>query len=266
MIVVIAVGRELLTGRALDTNTRWLAQRLRAVGGRLDRAVTVDDDLPSIAREVRRALEDGARLVITTGGLGPTRDDMTLAGVAEALGLPLDLSEAARALVEVHYRGLAGSGAVTEAGLTDSREKMAILPRGAKPLPNPVGAAPGVVLEAAGALIVSLPGVPSEMRAIFDGSVDALVRARVGGGSSVDLVVVTGERDESRLAEVLARVMAEVPGSYLKSRPTCFGPDVDIEVVITGSGDSSAEAGRVAETAAARLREILGAERARRRR
>lgn len=264
MTVVIAVGRELLTGRVLDTNTRWLAQRLRALGAPLDRAATVDDDVPSVAREIRRALEDGARLILTTGGLGPTRDDLTLAGVAEAVGVPLQPSEAARALVEARYRELAASGAVAEAGLTDSREKMAILPRGAMPLPNPVGAAPGVMLEAGGTLIVSLPGVPGEMRAIFDGSVEALVRARLGGVSSLDLVVATGEGDESRLSELLARVMAEVPGSYLKSRPTRFGRDVDMAVVITGTSDSVAEAKGIAEAAAMRLREILEAERVRR--
>jgi molybdenum cofactor synthesis domain-containing protein len=263
MIVVIAVGRELLTGRVLDANTQWLARRLRALGARLGRAVAVDDDVGAIAREVRRALEDGARLIITTGGLGPTRDDLTLAGIAEAVGLPQVLSAQARPLVEARYRALAEAGAVSEPSLTASREKMAMLPEGARPLPNPVGAAPGLVLEAGGALIVSLPGVPGEMRAIFDGSVEALVRARLGGVASLDLVVATGERDESRLAELLARVMAEVPGSYLKSRPTRFGRDVSIEVIVTGGGESQAEARSVAEAAAARLREHLDASRSR---
>src|SRR2546427_12343427 len=82
---IVAVGRELLTGRTVDTNSAWIAARLTDLGAFVARIVAVDDDPAAIAREIAGARENGVALVITTGGLGPTLDDRTLAGVAAAL-------------------------------------------------------------------------------------------------------------------------------------------------------------------------------------
>ena len=96
---IVAVGNELLLGDVLDTNTHWLCKRITGLGGRVRRAVMIEDDVEVIAAEIRGALARGADVVFTTGGLGPTADDMTLTAVAQALDAPLELNEEALSLV-----------------------------------------------------------------------------------------------------------------------------------------------------------------------
>jgi molybdopterin-biosynthesis enzyme MoeA-like protein len=152
-------------------------------------------------------------LLITLGGLGPTHDDITLKGVAAALKKRLALSPDALAMVKARYNALEAS-----TGLTRFRTKMATLPEGAHPLPNPVGTAPGVLITVGMTSIVSLPGVPSEMKAIFTGSVIPILRAAKGQAPlevSIGLVGII----ESALAPALDRTRKAFPGLYFKSHP-----------------------------------------------
>ena len=126
--------------------------------------------MEAIRQGVQEALGRRPKLLITVGGLGPTHDDMTLKGVALALGKPLVLNRKALDTIKKHYRGMEGSLL-----LTTYRRKMATLPEGAEPLPNPVGTAPGVLAKLDGTTIISLPGVPAEMKAIFKQSVVQLL-------------------------------------------------------------------------------------------
>src|SRR5512146_2348268 len=93
--VILAIGREILRGRVQDTNSWTLARRLTGLGHEVVRIASCDDDLADIVREIRRAADDGATLVVTTGGLGPTDDDLTLQALAEATGCPLALDPGA---------------------------------------------------------------------------------------------------------------------------------------------------------------------------
>ena len=144
---VVAAGNEVLLGDVLDSNSHLLCRTVTALGGAVTRTVMVRDDLDAIAAEVRGALRRAPNLVFTVGGLGPTADDMTLAGVALGLGVPLELHPQAERLVREAYAGFAAAGLVPFAELNEARLKMARLPRGAAPVRNPVGGAPGVVLE-----------------------------------------------------------------------------------------------------------------------
>src|SRR5207249_1171806 len=128
-----AVGRELLTGRTVDTNSAWIAARLTDLGACVTRTVVVDDDPAAIAREIASARARRAAVVVTTGGLGPTLDDRTLVGVAAALGRNLTEHPAAAAFVARRYAELAAAGAVPDGALTPPRQKMACLPEGAEP-------------------------------------------------------------------------------------------------------------------------------------
>lgn len=118
---------------------------------------------------------------------------------------------------------------------------MAIFPNGAEMIPNPVGAAPGVKLWAGKTLILSLPGVPKEMRAIFEESLLKDLRNLFGKRFFLEKTMSTNLGDESRLGEILDKVMKEVPRVYLKSRPTHFGRDVRLEVTLTATGDDADE-------------------------
>jgi len=256
--VIIGIGREILRGRIQDANSWTLARRLTGLGVRILRIVACDDDLSAIIREVHRAQEDGARLILTTGGLGPTDDDLTLAALAEATGRPLVLDEEARRLVASRYVALHQAGAVDDPAMTPTREKMAHIPQGARVLPNPVGAAPAVWLEVGRTTLVALPGVPAEMAAILEASVLPALAAQTPGTIYLERIIRTQARDESQVAPVLRRVAQELPEVFLKSHPTGFGSDVRMEVFAsTWAGRRTVAEERLAR-ALALVREALG--------
>ena len=210
---IISLGNELLIGHTLDTNSHWIAKHFTRFGWTLQRITVLRDSLAAIKDGVTGALRRKPDLLITIGGLGPTHDDMTLKGVALALEKSLVLNPKAFAMVKGRYSALEAS-----ARLTRFRRKMATLPEGAEPLPNPVGTAPGVTIKVGATRLVSLPGVPSEMKAIFKGSVIPMLRASKREGPeevSVGLVGII----ESALAPALDRTRKAFPGLYFKSHP-----------------------------------------------
>jgi nicotinamide-nucleotide amidase len=195
---VVTVGDELLMGESVDTNGTWLAQALARVGlAVVGRWVT--GDVPSeIQRTVRSAL-DWAEVVVVTGGLGPTPDDRTRESVADLLGLALEEDEELLERLKGRFRAR-GYG-----HLPEKSRVMALVPAGGGVLPNPLGAAPGLVLETPeGRLCVLLPGVPAEMRAVFLDGVEPFLRFRF----------------EDRLQGVVHRVIhtAGIPESLLMTR------------------------------------------------
>lgn len=258
LTVILAIGREILRGRVQDTNSRTLARRLTGLGHEVIRITSCDDDLVAIVRELRRAADDGAALVVTTGGLGPTDDDRTLPALAEASGRPLTLHPEARDLVAARYAALVRSGAVVDTQMTAPREKMAWLPQGAKPLANPVGAAPGGWLEVGPMMYIALPGVPAEMETILEQTVLPNLAARAPGAVYAERHIVTQACDESVVAPVLRRLGRELPEVYLKSHPTRFGSDVRMEVFAsTWASDTDTADARIGR-ALSLLRQALG--------
>ncbi|MBI1353371.1 MAG: competence/damage-inducible protein A [Acidobacteria bacterium] len=156
---IIAVGSELLTPARLDTNSLFLTERLGRRGVDVVRKVVVGDDEARIAREVRRAREE-ARLVIVTGGLGPTLDDLSRDGVAEALGKPLiehpEILEWIAERFARHGRKM-----------TDNNRRQALILEGAEILANPNGTAPGQYYRDEAGIVILLPGPPRELRPMF---------------------------------------------------------------------------------------------------
>lgn len=166
---IVAIGDELVGGFTLDTNSHWLAERLRLLGFPVKRITAIRDRPQEIVEQVRRELVDEeATHVFCSGGLGPTPDDRTFAALAEALGRELVVWEETRARIErrverMHAAGLLDSPVVTEGNL-----RMARIPaEPAHVFKNRRGMAPGVVYEANGKQIFVLPGVPLELMAIF---------------------------------------------------------------------------------------------------
>lgn len=210
---IISVGNELLIGHTLDTNSFWIAKRFTRFGWTLQRITVLRDSLASIKDGVTGALRRKPDLLITLGGLGPTHDDMTLRGIAFALDKRLALNPEALAMVKARYSRLEAS-----TGLTRFRRKMATLPEGAKPLPNPIGTAPGVMIKVGTTRLVSLPGVPSEMKAIFTGSVTPMLRALASEAPEEVQIGLVGII-ESALAPALDRTRKAFPGLYFKSHP-----------------------------------------------
>ena len=218
-VELICVGNELLIGKTLNTNAHWLAKRITSLGLKLRRITTVADDLDEISSAVKEALARKPRFIITTGGLGPTFDDKTLEGIAKALNVKLKVNDEALKMVEEKYEEYVKEGRIEKAELTPHRIKMATLPKGAKPLPNPVGTAPGVLLEANNTVIIALPGVPSEMKAIFEESVLPILRREAGNMIFYEAGLEVLGIVESEIAPIIDQVMHDNPYVYIKSHP-----------------------------------------------
>ena len=236
---ILVVGNEILDGITLDTNSQWIINRLKPLGFHVHEAITVRDDVEAIGAALNRLIDDGCTLVFTTGGLGPTHDDMTLQGVAQELGLPLELDQASLEIVARQYRVLHEKGVIESGEMTDSRRKMAILPRGSRPLDNRVGGAPGVLLEAGGATVICLPGVPLELKWIFDEQVTPILRETVRDAYA-ERIVTLPLRDESTLAPIIDQVMEESPGVYIKSLVKPYG-DEGIRLWVSALGEDRDE-------------------------
>lgn len=236
---IVVIGDEILGGFVQDTNSGWLAARLRVLGVPLDRVVTVPDTPEAIDEALRAELaRPRPRVVVTSGGIGSTPDDVTLAAVAATLGTGLRTDEAIAGAID---RSLARSAALGIAVAPDhaaSMRKMARVPEAAYLLPGAEGVAPGVAVDVdggsgrdGGATIVVLPGVPSEFRRIVaEGLEPGLL---VGRGAPEHVVELRHGYPESALNPVFDRVVAEFGDVHLGSYPgqECIvrlqGPDRD---------------------------------------
>ncbi len=218
-IEIICVGNELLIGKTLNTNAQWLAKRITTLGLNARRITIVGDDVDEISSATREAIQRNPRFLITTGGLGPTFDDKTLEGLAKALECKLEINEEALTMVKEKYRKYAEEGKMERAELTPPRVKMAKLPEGAKPLFNPVGTAPGVIMEHGSITILALPGVPSEMKAIFNESVASLLKQVARDVTFFEMGIESTGLIESEMAPIVERVMNDNPYVYIKSHP-----------------------------------------------
>lgn len=197
---LLTIGDEILVGQVVDTNAAWLGEVLTGIGIRVERADTVGDDLPAIVELLRDGLER-ADLVVVTGGLGPTHDDVTKAAVMQVYGVGSRFDEEVFGHVKARFerRGLA---------MAASNRAQAEIPLGFDALPNPVGTAPGLWRDAdAGfGILVVMPGVPHEMKTITDGSVVPRLSALSGRGVIVQRTLLTTGIGESALQERIAPI------------------------------------------------------------
>ena len=166
---IVAIGDELIGGFTLDTNSHWLAERLRLLGHPVKRISVIRDRAPEIVEAVRRELADAeVTEVFCCGGLGPTPDDRTFAALAEALGRELVIWEETRARIERRVKRLHEAGLLESPDITEANLRMARIPGDpAHVFKNRRGMAPGVVYEQDGHRLFVLPGVPLELKGIF---------------------------------------------------------------------------------------------------
>jgi len=237
---MLAVGKELLIGRTLNTNAHWIGKRLARMGSMLKEVITVDDDLGEIASAFRASVGRYPDFLIVVGGLGPTPDDMTLKGVAQGLGVPIRRSAKALDLIREHYarRGL------QRIELTPARTKMARLPLGGEPVVNPSGTAPGVRLVAGKTTIYCLPGVPIEMRSIFRRTVEPDIRGKLGRMQRKYVTLKLEGVLESALAPVIESELKRHPGAYIKSHPRGIREGVsriELDIAVVGEDGNQTE-------------------------
>ncbi|MCU1692070.1 MAG: Competence-inducible (CinA-like) protein [Frankiales bacterium] len=234
---VLAVGDELLLGDIVNSNAAWLGEQLAAVGVQVVHSAMVGDDVDRLARALRRALED-ADVVVVTGGLGPTVDDLTRDAVALVAGVEQDRRPEIEAQLRQKFAAFGYD--MPEAVL-----RQADVPRGARVLDNPVGTAPGLRLEVGGKLVLAVPGPPHEMRAV---AASVLPELAALSGTVLHTRQLhcagTGESQVAERVEAVVAVPAGVQLAYLA------GGGV-VRVRFTGSDDAALVP--LAEAAAAAL-------------
>lgn len=197
---VILIGNELLSGRTVDANLPYLAKKLSEHGITLSEARIVPDIIPQIAKVVKEC-QERYDYVFTTGGIGPTHDDVTAEAISHAFDRPLHQHPEASAILEAYYG---------KENLTPARLKMAFFPKGSKCIPNPESGAPGFLIHN----VYVLAGVPSIMRAMLDGIMPHLRRGPAFHSETVSCLI-----PESRLAGPLEDVQRQYPKVSIGSYP-----------------------------------------------
>jgi len=242
---ILSTGDELTTGRIVDTNSSWIADKLFEMGVDVVAVLTVGDYPDRLEWAWRHALEL-ADVVISTGGIGPTADDLTTETVGRALARPLVEDTASANRIRQFFEGRGVTMPVNNL-------KQAMVPEGALIVPNPLGTAPGYRVEHGGRHVVVLPGVPREMKPMVEDTVLPWLRSLRGGGVYLARTFQTFGVSESGLDEMVAGVVDPSEGRV--SFRASF-PEVSVRVVVHGH---SADAERRLDAVAGKLRERLGA-------
>jgi Predicted nucleotide-utilizing enzyme related to molybdopterin-biosynthesis enzyme MoeA len=243
---VLATGTELLSGDVVDTNSARIARALQPLSIPLVQITVVGDDLPRMVAAIRAALARSEILVIS-GGLGPTADDVTREAVAEALGRPLIFDPELLEVIRARFQAFGVS-------MPENNRRQAFRPEGSRVIPNPIGTAPGFLVETNGRVLFALPGVPRELERMLSDTVVPYLRERFPPAEALAWRVVrTIGLGESWIDERLQDLLrGENPQVGLNAHPGM------VDIRIQARGSTPEEAAARAEEAVRRVRERLG--------
>jgi nicotinamide-nucleotide amidase len=261
---LLSIGAELLLGETVDTNAAHLGAELAGLGVPLTGVRMLPDDRGILAAAFAEAVTRST-LVVATGGLGPTHDDLTREALADALGEELSLDPDLVATLEERFRAAIGR-------MPETNRRQAMLIPSAAPLPNPIGSAPGWWVERDGAVIVLLPGVPSEMRRMWAEQVRPRLAERLGLAPLTMRSVKSFGVGESAVAERLAELLTDTPpgvdaGIYARDDgvhvrfstrrdPASLAPLIDATLERLGDDAYGTDADDLADLALARLHQL----------
>ncbi len=220
---LIIVGNEILSGRTQDTNLAWLAKALNEAGIRMGEARVIPDREAVIVETVNTCRRQFT-YVFTTGGIGPTHDDITTACIAKAFGVPVERNKEAEAILEKHYG---------REQLNDARLKMADIPKGATLIYNPVSAAPGFRLEN----VFVLAGVPRIMQAMFDG-----LKSQLKGGRKTLSKTLSSYITEGVIADSLSKIQSNNPLTEIGSYPFIRQGKLGVSLVVRAGDEALLDA------------------------
>lgn len=243
---IIAIGSELLAPDRSDTNSLWLTEQLNGIGIEVRLKTIVGDDDARLEEAFRDAVKR-SKVVITTGGLGPTEDDITRKVAARALGRRLVLNE--DVLAEIQQKFASFGRPMPE---RNSRQAMVI--DGAEVLPNPNGSAPGLFIEHEGTAVALLPGPPREMKPMFEAEVRGRLSSRAGSLRVVRRVLKVAGMGESAVDEKIAPVYTK----YANPQTSILFNKSEIEVQLTASGRTERDAEVLLDKLSAELESVLG--------
>lgn len=222
-ICFLMVGDEILQGFTTDTNSTFLAQRLTQMGHKVRRILIVEDDVNAIVSNIGALLRSKPDILFVCGGLGGTPDDVTIDAICKALELPLVRSRKAYAWIKEKVDGYHSRGRLPSPDMSGAHSKMAMVPKGSKVLFNGQGTAPGLVISAGPGpkgtrqRVIVLPGVPRELKDIFDHQIDGkVIRPAMVRPSFKEITV---RIPESMLEPFLKRFLKENPDVTIGSYP-----------------------------------------------
>lgn len=243
---ILTIGTEILLGQIVDTNTATIARSLREIGVNLFFAATVGDNVERSAEAIRTAL-DRSDIVITTGGLGPTIDDMTRQAMAQAIGAGTEFSPDLWDQIQERFSRFG-----REPG--ENNRRQAYIPVGSHPIVNPIGTAPAFWLECEGSIAIALPGVPAEMEHLLAHEVLPLIKDRFVLGSPIyTRILRTAGIGESALdAQVKDLETADNPTLGLSAHPG------SVDLRLGARADSKAEAESMLSSLEEAVRQRLG--------
>jgi nicotinamide-nucleotide amidase len=247
---IIAVGSELLTPHRVDTNSLYLTARLNGIGIAVRAKLVVGDDRENLAAHLRQAMAR-ADVVVTTGGLGPTDDDLTREVVARVLDLPLVEDPSVLAGIEERFRR-------RRIRMPDINRRQALVPRGAAVLANPHGTAPGLWIASAGPVVILLPGPPREMQALFEEQVEPRLVAAGATGRLWRRVIKTTGRAESQIDEVAQPLYSQWMTGDVPIETTVLAAPGQIEVHLSARGQDEPHVTRALDAAVRLLAAALG--------
>lgn len=242
---ILSIGTELTRGELVNTNASWLSECLTGIGLEVTEQQTIDDDRGRIVQALR-TLSARHRFVVVTGGLGPTSDDLTTAAAADALGVALVRDAGS-------LEAIARRFATINRPMTPSNEKQADFPEGATVLANPIGTAAGFAMTLGSARIFFTPGVPAEMKRLYEDHIEPAIAPLVERRSH-QIRLRTFGLAESAVGEKLAAIEAEEKSVTIGYRATF--PEIEVKVLARGASESDAEA--ISTRVAERVRLALG--------
>lgn len=243
---IIAIGSELLAPDRSDTNSLWLTEQLNAIGIEVKLKTIVGDDDARLEEAIRDALRR-SKVVITTGGLGPTEDDITRKVAARAMGRRLLLDETVLAEIRERFRAFGRP-------MPERNSRQAMVIDGAEVLPNPNGSAPGLFIEHEGTAVTLLPGPPRELKPMFESEVRPRLASRTGNLVVVRRVLKVAGMGESAVDEKIAPIYTQ----YANPQTSILFNKSEIEVQLTASARSREEAEALLDKVSAELEEKLG--------
>jgi nicotinamide-nucleotide amidase len=243
---IISIGNELLNGQTVDTNTTYLSSALLELGIPVVSSYSITDNIDSIARCLNYACDD-ADLILLTGGLGPTDDDVTRQGFADFLGAPLKLDEKQLAKIQDFFAG-------RNLKMPEKNKIQAYIPEGTKPLDNNIGTAPGIIAQKDDKTFVLMPGVPAEMKKMFEESVLPKLKNFASEQAIVTKKINCFGTGESNIAEILGPLMKRNRNPLINI--TAGSGIIKLHIIATAKDIKKAQ--ELAKKDENKIRELLG--------
>ncbi len=242
---IICIGNEVLAGRVQDTNSHYICSQVTALGIEVTRVTTIPDNLETIISTLNEAISRKPGFIITTGGLGSTYDDMTLKAIAKAANQPLEINQNLLEDLEKKFDYIHQLGRAKHKKMTQERKKLAYVPRGSQIYLNPIGLAPATLVQIKETKIISLPGFPQEVKALFEKHLIPLFKKTVKNQYAEELIITEG-LIESDLSPLIDQVREKYPKVWIKSQPY---RDVRIraEIYLTARGENPGKAVQTAK-------------------